>query len=68
MILPKRRGRQPSPHFLKDKAEMDKRQNLIRISAAAVSLGLIAAGLFTGEHLQVLRNAIITCLSCIGIG
>ena len=47
---------------------MDKRQNLMRISAAAVSLGLIAAGLFTGEHLQVLRNAIITCLSCIGIG
>ena len=48
--------------------DMDKKQNIIRIAIGAASAGLIAAGLLSGEHLQVLRNAIITCLSCIGIG
>ena len=47
---------------------MDRKLNIIRISIAAAAAGLIAVGLMTGEQLQVLRNAITTCLSCIGIG
>ena len=56
------------PLAVSGRMNMNKRLNIIRISIAAVSAGLIAAGLLTGEHLQVLRNAITTCLSCIGIG
>ena len=47
---------------------IDRKLNIIRISIAAVSAGLITAGLLSGEALQVLRNAVTTCLSCIGIG
>lgn len=47
---------------------MEKNLNKIRISVAAAAVAMIAAGIVTGEHLEVLRKAVTVCLSCIGIG
>jgi len=33
-----------------------------------LSLGLTAAGLFSGQAADVLRKAVRVCLECIGIG
>lgn len=42
--------------------------NLKRIIIFAVSILLISYGIFTAEHLQVMRKATTICLECIGIG
>ena len=35
---------------------------------AAVAVGLLSLGVFRKEFAQVFRNAVLICLSCIGIG
>lgn len=37
-------------------------------AAAAGAAGLLAVGVSRGEFVETLRNAVLICLSCIGIG
>jgi hypothetical protein len=38
------------------------------LATAAAAVGLLAAGLWRGEFAGTLMNAVLICLSCIGIG
>jgi hypothetical protein len=38
------------------------------LSTAAAAIGLLAAGLLRAEFRETLSNAVLICLSCIGIG
>lgn len=40
----------------------------IRIGILALSVLLIAYGIYRGEHLTVLNKGINLCLECVGIG
>ena len=42
-------------------------KNIVRIILVVVFAGLITAGLFRNEIIDVIGNARITCYSCIGI-
>ncbi len=38
------------------------------LATAALAAGILAAGLLRGEFAGTLMNAVLICLSCIGIG
>ncbi len=38
------------------------------LATAAAALGLLAVGLLRAEFRETLSNAVLICLSCIGIG
>jgi len=45
-----------------------KGRGIAFILTAAAAAGLLAFGIARGEIVETLRNAVLICLSCIGIG
>ncbi|RLG37235.1 MAG: thioredoxin [Candidatus Alkanophagales archaeon] len=44
-----------------------RRRAALRFLILAVFLALLAHGVFSGEPAEVLRNARVLCLSCLGL-
>ncbi|MGN0425700.1 MAG: CD1871A family CXXC motif-containing protein [Acetatifactor sp.] len=45
-----------------------RRNSVIRVTLLILAVGLIAAGLVTGEYRGVYRKASMICYECVGIG
>ncbi|MBR4175034.1 MAG: hypothetical protein IKR56_06825 [Lachnospiraceae bacterium] len=46
----------------------NKRDRLIRLVVLILALVLLAAGLLTGGSTDIMSNAVMICMECIGIG
>ena len=44
------------------------KRNLAALGCIAISIAMMAYGIFRGEMTAVLKKAIVLCLECIGIG
>lgn len=43
-------------------------RRLVSWAAAGIFLAILVIGVWRGEALTVLRNALLLCLSCLGLG
>ena len=46
----------------------NKRDRLIRLVVLILALVFLAAGLLTGGSTDIMSNAVMICMECIGIG
>lgn len=45
-----------------------RRHGVVSLITVAVAAGFIALGAYRGEALTILKQAIVVCLECVGIG
>ncbi len=47
---------------------MERKRLLLRVAAAVLGVGCVAAGLAMGQYRDTLQKAVLVCLECVGIG